>query len=316
MNQRIKHLFRKYLDNSCSREEFDELFAYVDQERGERSLDELLEYMLKESGESGFRYRKKRMHVFAMAAAFMVVMLAIGWLFISRNFSNDPQLASGQMVEAAPRISKSTDKSEYKYLLLPDSTQVWLNADSQLDFPAAFDSSVREVHLRGEAFFDVRHAEQWPFIIYTGKVSTEVLGTAFNIKAYPDMERITVSVKRGKVKVHYANKEVAVLTKGKELAIGHQSQVLETKQKAVKEEDAAGWQEGNLVYDDYLIGDILADLERVYNVKIHMSSPELKSVRVSTTLKRQYGVESALDILSRLTGSEINIRDGSYIINR
>lgn len=313
MNQRFKHLFRKYLDNSCSREEFDELFAYVEQEGGQHSLEELLESLSREPEAERPSFRKKLLPVFAVAASVLVIVTGAWWLLSDSSLSSTPQVAN-RSATLGKTVSKSTEKSEYKYLLLPDSTQVWLNADSQLDFPESFGDAKRVVYLRGEAYFDVRHADKIPFIIYTGDVSTEVLGTAFNIKAYPDMEKITVSVKRGKVKVNYANKEVAVLTKGKELAIGHQAR--EVKEKKVKEEQTAGWQEGNLLYDDYLVGDILSDLERVYNVKIEVSSSELKQLRVSTTLKRQYGVESALDILSRLTGAEISIQNGSYIINK
>ncbi|WP_290708129.1 FecR domain-containing protein, partial [Flavihumibacter sp. CACIAM 22H1] len=189
-----------------------------------------------------------------------------------------------------------------------------LNADSQLDFPEQFDKKKRVVYLKGEAYFDVRHADKTPFLIYTGDVTTEVLGTAFNIKAYPDMEKITVSVKRGKVKVNYADKQVAVLTKGKEVVIGNRNK--EAKQKLVKAEFAAAWQEGNLVYDDYSVGDILADLERVYDVNIQVGEPALNELRVTTTLKRQYGVENALEILTRLTGTQFNTKNGSYIIKK
>src|SRR5439155_2315167 len=103
---------------------------------------------------------------------------------------------------------------EQKYLLLPDSTQVWLNAASSLEFPEAFQSGKREVYLVGEAFFDVKHAENRPFIIHTGNVTTRVVGTAFNIKGYPDQPDVIVSVKRGKVQVSKNEKLVATLTVG------------------------------------------------------------------------------------------------------
>ncbi|WP_290798518.1 FecR family protein [Flavihumibacter sp. UBA7668] len=313
MNQRFKHLFRKYLDNSCSREEFDELFAYMEQQGDQNSLDGLLESFSEKQEPIESLPGKRLLPRIAVAASILVVLSGAVWWF-SQQRSLPVKDVLNNSVASVTTISRSTEKSEYKYLLLPDSTQVWLNADSKLDFPENFDNKKRIVHLKGEAYFDVRHADKIPFIIYTGEVSTEVLGTAFNIKAYPDMEKITVSVKRGKVKVNYANKQVAVLTKGKEVVIGNLNK--EAKEKPVKEELTAGWQEGNLVYDDYKVGDILADLERVYDVDIKVGSPELKELRVTTTLKRQYGVESALEILSRLIGTEITINNGSYIIKK
>jgi ferric-dicitrate binding protein FerR (iron transport regulator) len=313
MNQRFKHLFRKYLDNSCSREEFNELFAYMEQEGNQDSMEAVLESLTQEQEPERSVRRKWLLPAMAAAASILVVVAAFSW-WQTQTSNPAKGLVMNGMEQSGTVLSKSTEKSEYKYLLLPDSTQVWLNADSKLDFPELFDSKKRVVYLTGEAYFDVRHADKIPFIIHTGKVRTEVLGTAFNIKAYPDMEKITVSVKRGKVKVNYADREVAVLTKGKEVVIAQQSQ--QVKEKPVKEEQTAGWQEGNLVYDDYSVGDILADLERVYNVKIRVGSSELKAIRVTTSLKRQYGVENALEILGRLTGADIAIEKGIYIMKK
>lgn len=313
MNQRFKHLFRKYLDNSCSREEFNELFAYMEQEGNQDSMEAVLKSLTEEQEPERSVRRKWLLPAITAAASILVVVAAFSW-WQTQNSNPEKGLVMNGIEQSGTVLSKSTEKSEYKYILLPDSTQVWLNADSKLDFPELFDSKKRVVYLTGEAYFDVRHADKIPFIIHTGKVSTEVLGTAFNIKAYPDMEKITVSVKRGKVKVNYADREVAVLTKGKEVVIAQQSQ--QVKEKPVKEEQTAGWQEGNLVYDDYSVGDILADLERVYNVKIQVGSSELKAIRVTTNLKRQYGVENALEILGRLTGTEIAIDNGIYIMKK
>ena len=209
---------------------------------------------------------------------------------------------------------KATERSEYKYLLLPDSTQVWLNAESTLEFPETFNNKKREVYLKGEAYFDVKHADKVPFIIYTGKVSTEVLGTAFNIKAYPDLEKIIVSVKRGKVKVNYANEQVALLTKGQQVSIDQQQK--KVKEKLIKEEESSAWHEGNLIYDDYSVRDILADLERIYDVKISIEAVEIENMHVTTSFKREHGVESALEIICRLTDSHLELKNGVYSIKK
>ena len=113
----------------------------------------------------------------------------------------------------------STERAEYKYILLPDSTQVWLNAGSTLDYPEHFDETTREVTLTGEAYFDVKHAAEHPFIIHTGQIQTTVLGTAFNINAYTDRSNIQVSVSRGKVKVSRGDQLIATLVKGQEVKV-------------------------------------------------------------------------------------------------
>lgn len=310
MNKRLKHLFRKYLDNSCTKEEFDEFFAIVEQEADQQSLEEVLSAMSEDKQVVRPMNRNRMLTAITVAAS--VILVAAGGWWWSGQQGQGPVLAAAKQPET--KVTKATAKSEYKYLLLPDSTQVWLNADSKLDFPAIFDSAKRVVQLTGEAYFDVKHADKIPFIIHTGEVSTEVLGTAFNIKAYPDLEKITISVKRGKVKVNYANKQVALLTKGEEVVIGNRSK--EAREKPVKEELTSAWQEGNLVYEDYSVGDILADLERVYDVKIDVNSPVIRNLRVTTSFRRQYGVEHALEILGKLTETKIAISNGSYIINQ
>jgi ferric-dicitrate binding protein FerR (iron transport regulator) len=91
---------------------------------------------------------------------------------------------------------------------------VWLNAASSLEFPDKFSGSKREVYLTGEAFFDVKHSDKSPFLIHTKNITTTVVGTAFNIKAYVNQKVIIVSVSRGKVKVSRDDQLIATLTKG------------------------------------------------------------------------------------------------------
>ncbi|MEX6688235.1 FecR domain-containing protein [Danxiaibacter flavus] len=334
MEERIKYLFRKYLNNTCSKEEFDELFAHMQIEDNDSFIREVLReetyhnktnqasaaYVDEFGNLSGLinnktnaahlftnKKRRKRMLVQACTAVLIIAASLFGMTYQHKDTS-----VSNHVPAAVSHIKKTTERSEYKYLLLPDSTQVWLNAASSLDFPENFNPAKREVTLQGEAYFDVKHADKIPFIIYTGKVSTVVMGTAFNIKAYPDLERITVSVQRGKVQVRYSNKQIAMLTRGEEVSIGNTTRII--KEKKFKEDEPIAWHEGNLVYDDYTIGDILADLERVYNVTIRVESPQLKTLRVSTSFKRTQGVDKALQILCRLTDTELKQENGTYAI--
>ncbi|HEX4852337.1 MAG TPA: FecR domain-containing protein, partial [Puia sp.] len=201
---------------------------------------------------------------------------------------------------------------EYKYLLLPDSTQVWLNAESTLVFPNQFEQNKREVELSGEAYFDVRHAEKLPFIIHTGQISTTVLGTAFNIKAYPGRRNVMVSVSRGKVKVSRGNELLATLTKGQLLKVGSESKDLDKKN--ISEGEVAAWQQGNVVYDDEDFEDIMADLEQMYNVNIKISNEAIRNLKVSTSFKREIGIEQALQVLCKLTDTNLEESEGIFII--
>jgi ferric-dicitrate binding protein FerR (iron transport regulator) len=336
MEERIKHLFRKYLTNTCTREEFEEVFQYLQQEGNGPLMQAELRRIYEEElgsqpsevfvGADGIlggdvpvsfpaevsfdrpRPAVKRLLMMSAAAAVVVVVTGAAYFWHGRTrveASRDVAVAA-----AAGLVKQETKRSEYKYLMLPDSTEVWLDADSRLEFPSKFEAGSRKVVLTGEAFFDVRHADKVPFVIYTGKVTTEVLGTAFNIKAYPGLERITVSVKRGKVKVNFADKPVATLTMGQQVTIGNMDSAVRIR--TVVAEKANSWQDGNLSYEDNTIGDIIADLQRVYNTSIHVMNPSVKQMRVSMGFRRKDGVVKALEVVGELTDTQLVIENGQY----
>ncbi|MBX2922315.1 MAG: FecR domain-containing protein [Chitinophagaceae bacterium] len=332
MEERIKYLFRKFLDNTCTKEEFEEVFSYIRMAEKDPVIqaffDKVYESEFEEQPSMAFvdveghlkglsgpavetaSFGKKLQGMMQRWPAAVTVVIVLGVLaWVWNDDMRKPEMAAAAV---NIQVTKSTERSEYRYLLLPDSTEVWLNAESTLEFPQKFTGSKREVVLKGEAFFDVKHANKIPFVIYTGEVSTEVLGTAFNIKAYPDMEKITVSVKRGKVKVNYAKKQVALLTVGQQVSITPKAKLVNETQ--VKETETSAWQEGKLIYDDYMIGDILLDLERVYNQKVKVDVGGVETLRVSTSFKRDQGIEKALEVLCRLTDTELEREDGIYHI--
>lgn len=324
MEERLQYLFQRYVDNTCTRKEFEEFLGYVSDASHNELIRDLIKKVYEESGnpsssntyvdESGnlvlpqpqLRQTggKKKLLTLSVAAVFVVTATSYFWYQLKPEPST--------MIAAAELKRKSTERSEYKYVLLPDSTQVWLNAESSLDFPQQFGNEKRVVYLSGEAYFDVKHADKIPFIIQTGKVTTTVLGTAFNIKAYPGRKDVLVSVSRGKVKVHFDDREVATLTKGQRVKVSNTDIRLVEKKPAVTE--ASSWQQGNLAYDDETMQDIIADLERVYDVRIRIANQSVNQMRISTTFERGKGVEQALQVLCKLTETFLQQADGQYTI--
>ena len=329
MEERISYLFRRYLENKCSRQELEEFFSYV----RASGHDEVLRSLIKKVYENteqvpsiqtyinehgtliltdkavipdvpGPKTRSRR----PLVAAILVLLIAAGpilWLVNKPDHRHPAPVASAL-------AKRTTERSEYKYLLLPDSTQVWLNASSTLEFPEHFGTDKREVTLSGEAYFDVRHSEKTPFIIYSGKISTTVLGTSFNIKAYPDRQDIIVSVSTGKVKVSYNNVSLATLIKGQQVKFNSRLNTMEEKKIAPAE--VAAWQQGNMSYDDEAFEDIVADLERLYNAKIRIDNDAIRTLKVSTSFRREIGIEGALQVLCRLTDTMLRQSNGWYII--
>jgi transmembrane sensor len=332
MEERLRHLFKKYLENNCSRPELEEFFSFIHKAEHDEMLRQLIKkvYQNLKGDESNTTYvdengrliltepkwlvpkpanvktRKSRSLSGIFVAVVILVTAGVAWVLKTR------ELPKNKTTAIASLTKKVTDRSESKFLLLEDSTQVWLNAASSLEFPDQFSDTRREVFLSGEAYFDVKHAEKIPFIIHTGDVSTTVLGTAFNIKAYPGQTSITISVSRGKVTVSRKNNWLATLTKGQELKVKGDGQ--EIKEKNVPAENIAAWQRGNIVYDDETMEDIISDMERIYNTNIRIDNQSIHDLRISTSFKREIGIEQALQVLCKLTDTELEQTDGVYFI--
>lgn len=330
MEERLHYLFKRYLENTCSGNELEEFLAYVNQAKYDDQLRHLIRKVyssLENSGgipthvnEKGRLIsfepewvapikpisRKKNPVRYAVAAT---IIIAVGILWLGTRSSHEKNLpiAIGTVL-----TKKGTNRSESKFLLLEDSTQVWLNAASSLEYPDQFDRQKREVYLAGEAFFDVKHAEEIPFIIHTGTVSTTVLGTAFNIKAYPGEKNIIIAVTRGKVRITRKDGWEITLTKGQQLKLNESD--ASSIEKTVPTETIAGWQQGNIAYDDEALIDIISDMERIYNVNIHLADPVITGMHISTSFKKEIGVEQALQILCKVSDSKLSKDGNDYII--
>jgi transmembrane sensor len=123
----------------------------------------------------------------------LVISLAV--FFLLQN--NGAFTKSKQPEPLAKNEIKTTNGSKTN-LVLPDGTKVWLNAGSNMTYDKDYGVNIREVNLTGEAYFDVIKNPKKPFIIHTGKIDIKVLGTAFNVRCYPDEKNTETSLVRGK----------------------------------------------------------------------------------------------------------------------
>jgi len=125
--------------------------------------------------------------VLQMAAAILLLIgFGAGYQLFSTSTSNLQLQATNEII----------------HTLLPDGSEVSLNKYSQLSFPEKFEEGKRVVQLNGEAFFKVKKDQNQPFIVQTANTEVEVLGTSFNLRAYPKEETISLEVEEGKVAFH------------------------------------------------------------------------------------------------------------------
>ena len=205
----------------------------------------------------------------------------------------------------------STARSGQYEVVLPDGSQVWLNSASAIRFPASFSGKERSVELMGEAWFDVRHADKIPFVIHSGNITTSVMGTAFNIKAYPGERVMTVSVQRGRVKVQSGDRLLATLEKGRQVKVTAEAGNFQSE---IDTASIAGWKKGNLYYKDERFVNIVADLQRVFNDSIQIRNASLKNVITTASVNKSIGIRKVLDIICRITDARFSENNGIYII--
>lgn len=170
-------------------------------------------------------------------------------------------------------VEVRTGVDQRQEIVLPDGSQVWLNENSLLVYDEKFEQ--RYVELEGEAFFDVERLEENPFRIASGEATTTVLGTSFNVRAYPEEEEIEVTVKTGKVQLAVAKKEAAPVI----LPAGTSGVVNKKEEKVVKVErveaeivNADAWRTMKLEFDDTSIDDVIVTLERYFKTDIEVST--------------------------------------------
>lgn len=171
-----------------------------------------------------------------------------------------------------------TQKGQRTSVRLNDGSQVRLNVNSRLTVPSSFGNQKRVVHLEGEAFFEVRGDSTRPFIVRSGGAATRVLGTAFNVGAYPEDEEIKVVVAEGRVRLQAEDspkqgrddrqeeRQDVVLTKNQVSLISRSGEQIIQREEDLSEHLA--WMEGQLTFDDAPFDEVVRRLERWYDLEI------------------------------------------------
>lgn len=205
-------------------------------------------------------------------------------------------------------------KGEEYQLVLSDGTRVWLNSESRLKFPVQFANNRREVILEGEAFFEVTKNPNAPFIVKTGPMDIEVLGTSFNVSAYKDEASIQTTLVEGKVKVSSnIGQSFEQILKPNEQAVFSKS----NNQFEVIEVNAAlyaSWREGIFVFDEENLDDILRKLSRWYDINVFFQSEEVRAYQFSGKLPRFKNCNELLDMIEKTTDVQFTMKENRTVI--
>jgi ferric-dicitrate binding protein FerR (iron transport regulator) len=243
------------------------------------------------------------------------------------GFRNDKDLSEERYSEVSTRAGSKSK------LLLPDSTIVWLNAGSKLTYNEHFGVKNRDVTLNGEAYFDVKKSHI-PFIIHAKGIQIKVLGTAFNVRSYPNDATTETSLIRGKVEItldkHPEEKyilrpdqklivnNISAENSGKDKPLkGHTPLIVLEQLNHIKDSIIAetSWIENKLIFQDEAFGEVAKKMERWYGVIILFNNKQLEESRFTGVFEKE-SVSQALEAIQFSTPFHFSIKKDSIFITK
>jgi transmembrane sensor len=259
---------------------------------------------------------------FSSIAVAALAVIAIG-VYIIRNIPRTPTIQNHT-------VQYACKPGERKSFQFPDGTQVILNAGSEIYLNDQYAKNTREVFLKGEAFFEVQHNAEVPFIVHTASMDVKALGTAFNVKSYNDEGRTEAVLVRGLVEVtlkkdnnrklllHPDEKVMWTEDNGTGVSGSAAINPEQAKIQPVKKSDNGdvkeiAWVQNNLAFEDESFDEIAYQLNRWYNVNIQFESNDIKQYHFTATFKKEK-IEQVLEILRASKRFNYRFEDGQNIV--
>jgi transmembrane sensor len=201
-----------------------------------------------------------------------------------------------------------------RYFYLPDGSKVILNEGSTLTYDQSLGTDTRNVILSGEAFFDIQHDPTRPFIVHTGKFTTTVLGTEFNVRAYERDQKIVVTVKQGKVKVgDDENRQYGTITPNEQIAVNTTTR--DFVKEAVDAEAELAWKGRFVILDATTLEEAAKILEAKYHVKISLANEQLKKCRITSTFLNDEKLDDVLAVVTTAVNATYTLDGDTAVIS-
>jgi transmembrane sensor len=326
---RLRFLFKKYIADTCSAEELKELWELIAhlghndflsddikklweaehntsatrQINWSSVYDQVLSQIAQHPPPAISILSKKVVLIrrAAIAASLLFAVACGGW-WLTR-----------QLPVTHPVAKAATAPALHQMIILPDGSMVTLNTGSKLNYPTVFNGSTRDVYLTGEAYFDVKHNNLQPFIVHSGVYATVVLGTAFNIKAYPAENSMAITVEKGKVKVENTNnkRSFGILVAGDQLVINKNTVTARIQKADVQK--VLQWEKEELLFDNITFAEASVILSNRYGIELMFENERLRNCRFTCKFSSEDTVDEVLDVICTLTHAKWNREDKSVI---
>lgn len=313
-------LIKKFIENRCNEYEYGQVMLYLGS-LDKNELDDFLNAHIREiedgkvemdtadspdfedlySKINSFRRKEiifKRRPIYSIAASIAILLiLSTAVLYYFGIVGDKPKTIAWN--------EKTTGMGQKAIITLFDGTTITLNADSKLKFPKFYGNTQREVYLEGEAYFEVVHNSDIPFIVHAGNISTRVLGTKFDVKAYPRENEMYVSLIEGKVKVssksNVLEKEDVVLHPSKQFMLNKITG--EEKILPFEKDQAIGWKNNVFRFNDMPLSKVIVELERAFGIEFVLADSALEQKRITANFEHD-SFWTIIKVIRKITSLE------------
>lgn len=230
--------------------------------------------------------------------------------------SKSSKLKAQSPKQTSPRLQLATPRGGEFKITLEDGTEVWLNAETQLQYPEAFGENERRVAVSGEAYFKVAKDAKRPFYVETAGQVVRVYGTEFNVHAYPEDKDVETTLVEGSIALQTAagNGAQLMLTPGHQSSFDKQSH--EAKVKAVDTEVVTSWRSGSFVFENQNLGEIMQTLSRWYDFDYTFADKSLSGTEFMGSIPRYGEFSDVIEILEASGDIKIRQKGRNVTISR
>lgn len=235
----------------------------------------------------------------------------------------DIQVEKGGVLQYATQNSKQQREAVYHalvvdrgaefQLVLPDGTKVWLNSASELRYPDVFNETTRQVFLRGEAYFDVKHKEKQAFVVSAGNCDVRVLGTEFNISCYQEESQVVTTLVTGKI-AYRAGNETGELQPGWQCVYDADNQTTDVKRVNVAA--YISWKNGVFIFDNIRMEELAKQIERWYDIQVVFADEGVRNSNFTGAMERYKPVSYLLSLLNETNTVECELEGQTLIIRK
>ena len=263
--------------------------------------------------------KRRSLYIGITSAAAILVLMLVLWPLMRMDSSKESiqvfaSLESPEEItytEEGERMEVSTPAGTTTSVTLGDGTQVLLSANSRLTYDKDFTDKKREVTLVGEARFSVAKDANRPFIVRTEQIQTQVLGTVFDVKAYPQTPP-DVTLYEGKVEVSLNGKSPRKMQPGEQATISKEGKL----QLAQASADQGKWTEGEFAFDDKELRSVMQEIGSWYNISVVFHSRPLLDERIYFRMNRKASADEVLEVLNDMGIAKFELTDKKIVVSR